>query len=141
MKYLLLALTFCVQVLYAQQGIKGKVEWVSGNQMPGPGKKETKAQPIVREIYIYEATTTQQAASQGATFFSDVSTKLIKTIKSKKDGNFCVKLPPGEYSVLVKEDHGLFANQFDGKGRIQCIEVKKGEFARLVIQVNYEAVY
>jgi hypothetical protein len=144
MKSILLVLFLSAQMLYAQQGIKGKVEWISGNQMPGPGKTErnqSKAQAVTREISIYEATTTQQATSQGGVFYTNISTKLIKTIKSKKDGRFCIKLPPGDYSVFVKEKDGLFANQFDGNGRIQCITVKKGEYATLNILINYEAAY
>jgi hypothetical protein len=141
MKYLILALALSTSSLYAQQGIKGKVEWLSGNQMPGPGKKESKAQPLVRKIYIYEPTTIQQATLQGGVFFSNVTTKLITTIKSKKDGSFCVKLPPGEYSLFVSEQKGLFANSFDSLGRIQCISVKKDEYNSITILVNYEAAY
>jgi hypothetical protein len=141
MKYLLLALTFGIQSLYAQQGIKGKVEWISGNQMPGPDKVAAKAQPIVRAVYIYEATTTTQATSHGGLFYTDIGTKLIKVSKSKKNGSFCIKLPPGDYSVFIKEEQGLFANGFDSNNRIQCVTVKKGEYTRLNILVNYQAAY
>lgn len=140
MKYLVLAFTLSTLSLYAQQGIKGKVEWVSGNQMPGPDKKVSKSQPLVRKIFIYEATTTQQTTSEGV-FFSNITTKLIATTKSKKNGSFKVKLPPGEYSILIKESQGLFANSFDSKNCIQCVKVKKGEFASITILVNYQAAY
>jgi hypothetical protein len=124
-----------------RQGIKGKVEWITGNQMPGPGVKATKAPGIKREIYIYGPTTLQQTTVKDGVFFSNISTKLIAKKRSKKNGKFCVKLPPGEYSVFVKEADGLFANQFDGDGRIQCITVKNGEFLPLAIKVNYTAAY
>jgi hypothetical protein len=140
MKYLTLAFVFCTFSVFAQQGIKGKVEWVSGNQMPGPGKKESAAQPIVRKIHVYEATTIAQT-SQNGVFFSNITTKLIKTVKSKKNGQFCIKLPPGEYSLFIEEEKGLFANSFNGQNRIQCITVKKGEFSSITIEVNYEAAY
>jgi hypothetical protein len=66
---------------------------------------------------------------------------LLKKVKSKKDGSFCVKLAPGKYSVFVKEPKGLFANTFDVQGCIQCVTVKKGEFTKITIEVNYEAFY
>lgn len=127
--------------MYAQkQGIKGKVVWVSGNQMPGPDKKETIPQGIKREIYIYEATTLSQTQQEGV-FFSNITTKLIGKTRSRKNGKFCIKLPPGEYSVFVKEEKGLFANQFDVDNKVHPITIKKGEFLNLTIQVNYEAAY
>jgi hypothetical protein len=141
MKLIILLLTLSVQVLYAQQGIKGKIEWISGNQMPGPDKQLTATKPIVREIFIYEATSTKQAASESGIFFSNITTKLIKTVKSKKSGNFCVKLPPGTYSIFVKEPLGLYANSFDSSGYIQCVTVKPNEYTQVSILVNYEAVY
>jgi len=140
--FILLCITIVVFPLYAQkQGIKGKVEWVSGNQMPGPGKKETQAPGIKREIYIYEATALKQVTQKDGVFFSNITTKFIAKTHSKDDGSFCVKLPPGEYSVFIKETRGLFANRFDVNSRIQCIAVKQGEFLPLTIQVNYEASY
>jgi hypothetical protein len=140
MKYLTLAFVLFTFSSFAQQGIKGKVEWVSGNQMPGPGKKASGAQPIERTVHVYEATTTGQT-SQNGVFFSNLTTKLIKTVKTKKNGRFCVKLPPGEYSLFIEEKKGLFANSFDDRGRIQCVVVKKDEFNSITILVNYEAAY
>ena len=134
---LILSLT----TLYAQQGIKGKVTWVNGNQMPGPEKTSSQAKNIRRGIYIYKAIKLSEATPNNGVFFNEIkSSHLIKT-KSKKDGSFCVKLPPGEYSVFVKEPQGLFANTFDGRGCIQCVTVSKDVFTSLAIQVNYQASY
>lgn len=143
MKYFIL-IAFCLtaySVLAQKQGIRGQVVWVSGNQMPGPDRKITESPGIKREIYIYQATTLDQATVQDGVFFSNITTALVKEIRSNKKGKFCVKLPPGEYSVFVKESRGLFANSFDMNNRIQCITVKSGEYANPVIQVNYEAAY
>jgi hypothetical protein len=143
MKFILLtvvAITLSVS-LHAQQGIQGTVVWGAGNQMPGPDRKPDQPKGIAREIHIYEATTMNQAAIEEGVFFSNVATRLVKKTKSKKNGNFCVKLPPGEYSVFIKEPKGLFANSFDGRGRIQCVTVKEKAFTTINIQVNYEAAY
>lgn len=124
-----------------KQGIKGKVEWISGNQMPGPNKPKTHPQGIKREIYIYQATTISQTSQQDAVFFSDIKTQRVRIMRSKKNGYFRVRLPAGKYSIFVKEARGLFANTFDGQSCIQCVRVNSGEYATVTIQVNYEATY
>jgi hypothetical protein len=142
MNYLFAALITLLSVsLYAQQGIRGTVTWVSGNQMPGPDKPSTQPKKIAREIHIYKAISMNEVTSAEGVFFSDLKSPLLKKVKSKKNGSFCVKLPPGEYSVFVKEPKGLFANSFDEQGCIQCVTVKKGEYSSMTIQVNYEAAY
>lgn len=143
MKYLLcLGLLLAIIPAFAQnQGIAGRVEWISGNQMPGPDKPATKANGIKREIWIYQPTTMADASATDGVFFSDIKTTLIKKVKSNCKGRFRVKLAPGEYSIFIKEKKGLFANQFDGQNRIHCVAVKPGEFTEITIQVNYEAAY
>lgn len=142
MNYLITVLLSLISVsLYAQQGIKGSVIWVSGNQMPGPDKPTSQPKKIAREIHIYKAISMNEVTSTEGVFFSDLKSPLLKKVKSKKNGSFCVKLPPGEYSVFVKEPKGLFANSFDGQGRIQCVTVKQGDYSNITIQINYEAAY
>jgi hypothetical protein len=136
---LLLLLSF--SMIYAQQqGITGKVEWLSGNQMPGPGKSPGKPKPIKREIWIYEPVFVKQTKAEGV-FFSEIPSEPITKVKSGCRGRFRVRLPPGEYSLFIKENSGLFANRFDGQNRINCIVVKPGEFTKIVIRVDYEAAY
>lgn len=143
MKYLLcIGLLLAIIPAFAQnQGIAGRVEWISGNQMPGPDRPATKAKGIKREIWIYQPTTMADANATDGVFFSDIKTTLIKKVKSNCKGRFRVKLAPGEYSIFIKEKKGLFANQFDGQNRIHCVAVKPGEFTEITIQVNYEAAY
>jgi hypothetical protein len=126
---------------WAQQGICGKVSWTSGNQMPGPDRKlQSTSAGIAREIFIYEATTTEKT-TQSNGFYSAVQTKLVKKIKTKKGGTFSVKLPEGTYSVFVKESGGLWANTFDGQGRINPVTVTANNMTVLHINVNYRAAY
>lgn len=142
MKLLLIASAIVLTLpLYAQrQGIKGKVEWLEGNQMPGPDRKPVKPRGIQREVWIYQAVTIQQAKSEGV-FFSDIASPLIKKIKTNRKGCFKLKLPPGDYSLFILEKNGLFANRFDGQGRINSVTVKPGEFTEISILVDYEAAY
>ncbi len=140
----LLTLLFIFTILLSaeaqKQGIKGKVFWRSGNQMPGPGKVKLPDQGIVREIVIYTLVRIPEAKQTGV-FFSDIKGEPVATVLSKADGSFKVKLPPGKYSVFVKESNGLFANLFDGDGNINPVTVKPKKCTWVTIAVDYEAAY
>jgi hypothetical protein len=123
MKILILVLVaFIFQPPAQQQGICGKILWVEGNRMPGPSKRPA-PKGIVREIYVYEITTPKQALQHNL-FFSNVSTKLVAKDISETDGSYKINLPPGRYSVFVKEKNGLFANIFDQNGAINPVTVE-----------------
>jgi hypothetical protein len=123
-----------------KQGIKGEVFWLSGNQMPGPGQEMAPKLGAKREIYIYELTTLKDA-EQHDTFFFDVKTKLIAKTLSRDDGRFKAKLPPGKYSLFIKEPKGLFANLFTRAGEINPVTVKVKKYTWISITVDYEATY
>lgn len=123
-----------------QQGIVGQLDWVTGNQMPGPDKKPVARQGVVREVHIYELLNQSDVESDGV-FIKKVNRPLVKTVVSDSNGNFKVSLPPGSYSILIKEANGLFANQFDQNNNIQPVIVKEKGFCRVNIIINYEAAY
>ena len=128
---------------YAQklkQGIRGQVYWTSGNQMPGPGVKPSPQLGVQREIFIYELVSLKDCEQKDG-FFTSVSSRLITTALSKPDGAFKIKLPPGRYSVFVKEPKGLFANSFDKNSFINPITVIERRFAPVTILINYQAAY
>ncbi len=140
---ILVLMCFAFATLLAQkqqQGICGKITWVSGNQMPGPDKKPSPSKGIVREIFIYEVTSSQQAVQEDG-FYTSVQTKLIAKTKSKANGSFSAKLPMGIYSVFVVEEKGLWANNFDGQGHINPVVVTAANWTNLLLEVNYEAAY
>ena len=134
------ALLGAPQACGQRQGVKGEVLWLSGNQMPGPGRSVSPGLGIKREIYIHKVATLQNT-QQNAGFFTAINTELVATTTSREDGSFKVKLPPGTYSVLVKEPGGLFANLFDDMGRINPVIVKSNEFTWLTVTVDYEAAF
>ncbi len=143
MKYVFLvalAVALASDVIAQKQGICGKVTWVEGNQMPGPGVKRTEGTGIVREIYVYELTTRNEA-TQGNGLYKEVSSTLVAKGKSNKRGEYRIKLPPGTYSVFTKEPDGLFANVFDAKGSINPVTVRSDDFTILNIVINYKAAY
>jgi hypothetical protein len=123
-----------------KQGIVGQLVWVSGNQMPGPDKKPEARQGVVREVHVYELLNQNDVESDGV-FIKKVKKPLIKTAVSDSNGNFKVSLPPGSYSILIKEANGLFANQFDQNNNIQPVIVKETGFSQINIIINYEAAY
>ncbi len=138
---LVLLLLNISQLAEAQkQGIKGKVFWLGGNQMPGPEKNRSLEQGIVREIVVYPEVKLQDT-KQIDGFFTDIQSKPLIIVISKANGSFQIKLPPGNYSVFVKEPKGLFANLFDGLGNINPITVKEKRYSWITLSVDYEAVF
>ncbi len=124
------------------QGINGKILWKAGNLMPGPGVKPSKGSPVVREIYIYELTSDKQteAAEEGG-FYRKINSKFVKKVKSDKKGLFSVLLPPGYYSLFVKEEKGFYANLFDDAMNINPVQIRKGKWDTFEFVIDYAAVY
>lgn len=137
----LLALTVPASAQSAQ-GIRGTVVLKSGNQMPGPGRTPPAGKPVRREIFVYEPTKMAQMTTRTDGFYEAVQTKLVKRGRSDAKGRFRISLPPGQYSVLVKEpEKGLFANVFDGEMHAFPVEVKPGRFTTVSLEINYAAAY
>ena len=143
MKKLLLVLAFFGIVQFTKgpkEGIQGQVFWLSGNQMPGPGKSIPPQNGVAREIVVYKAVTLNDA-EQSDQFFNNVKADLVTKAMSKPDGTFKIKLPPGKYSVFTQEQKGLFANIIDQDGCVSCVEVRPKKYTWMTITVDYEAAY
>jgi hypothetical protein len=123
------------------QGICGSIVWKEGNLMPSPDKPTPQGTPVIRELFVYQLTNQAQVTMVEDVFYKDIKTKLIKTIKSDKNGKFCMNLPTGTYSIFSKEDKGLFANGFDGEMNIFPVEVKAKQQTKIIFEINYKAVY
>jgi hypothetical protein len=139
---LLVALGLAVSAVgQSAQGIRGMVVFKRGNFMPGP-RVMPKGQLVKREIYVYELTKMAQMKATTEGFYEEVGTKLVKKGRSDAKGRFRIALPPGRYSVLVKEPNkGLYANVFDGDMNAFPVEVKPGRFTTVSLEINYAAVY
>jgi len=125
-----------------EQGITGKVLWVSGNQMPSPDAPQSSGKRgIQRTVYVYELTNASQATTTDGVFHTDIQTDLVKQAATDAEGNFAVSLPPGKYSLFTKEDNGLYANLFDGEMNIFPVEVQRGQVTNVEFVINYKASY
>lgn len=125
-----------------KEGIAGQLIWLEGNLMPTIDDSRTlpKGQPVQREVHIYALTKTSEA-ERDESFYKNIQTELIQKVMSDKNGLFKISLPPGKYSLFVKETQGLFANIFDGYGNIMPVEVYKDEVTTVRIEINYMAAY
>lgn len=123
-----------------KQGICGNILLQQGNQMPGPGRKLSVGQPVMREVLVYQLTNISQTQSSN-TVFTGIKTALVAKIRSNVKGYFELSLPVGKYSVFVQEQQGLYANYFDGKGNINPVEVLKDSISLKNISISNKAVF
>ncbi|WP_242921291.1 carboxypeptidase regulatory-like domain-containing protein [Pontibacter liquoris] len=126
-----------------EQGIKGQVLWVAGNQMPSPDAPQSSGRRgIQRTVYIYELTNASQTTTTAGVFHTNIQTRLVTQVATDANGNFAVSLKPGKYSLFTKEEEkGLFANQFDGEMNIFPVEVQRGQVTSVEFLINYNASY
>lgn len=140
-----LNLTPLPQADTVRQGITGQVRWYEGNLMPavseaGNPDSSRSGQDIQRTLHIYELTKRGQTTEQSG-FFRDLRTRRVTTVATDSTGRFQLSLPPGQYSLLVEEEEGLFANLFDGEDHISPVTVYPDSVTHATIKVDYKAVY
>ena len=123
------------------QGIQGRILFESGNQMPGPGVVREPAKGVQRELRVYPVLHGNQLQGEGNGFYDEPAHPPVKTVTSDTAGYFRVQLPPGEYSLLVQENDRLYANRFDGEGRIFPVKVEAGKMTEVEFKINYAAAY
>lgn len=143
-----LALVACAQKNHRQrkvnttQGICGTVLVKRGNHMPSPDSPTPKGQPAEREILIFPLLNISQVEAGENGFINSVGeARPVKTVKSDKTGNFCVSLPVGRYSVVVREPKGLYANLFDAQNNISPVNVQKNRRSTIEVAITHQAVF
>ena len=124
------------------QGICGNVVEKRGNQMPGPGAPKSGGAPVEREVLIFPLLNISQVDAGDNGFINSVrEAKPVKTARSDKNGKFCVYLPVGRYSVIVREPKGLYANLSDTHNNIFPVSVEKGKMASVTVEISHQAVF
>jgi hypothetical protein len=124
------------------QGICGMVIVKRGNQMPSPDAPPRKGEPVERDVLIYPLLNMSQVQTNEKGFITSVGNKQpVKTVKSGKDGRFCVSLPAGQYSVLVQEPGGLYANLSDSQNNIFPVTVPKNRQVTIGVTISHQAAF
>ncbi|QJD81266.1 hypothetical protein HH216_06420 [Spirosoma rhododendri] len=127
-----------------KQGICGTVTEKRGNHMPSPDdpRPAGDGQPVVREVLIFPLLNASQVDMGENGFINSVRTaKPVKTVKSDSAGKFCVSLPAGRYTVVVREPKGLYANLSDTQNNIFPVTVKAGQNAPVSVIISHSAVF
>ncbi len=145
---LILVFTQCKSMKSEDQGVKGTVTWLEGNQMPtikSDDQKITtgatnKGTTVKRLIKVYPLTNLSDARMENG-LFQSVNGEPVAEVSSDEEGHYSLILPPGKYSVFTVEEDGLFANKFDGEGNIEPILIRKGEWVQKDIVINYKAYF
>lgn len=123
------------------QGVWGNVWFWKGNFMPGSASGTIT--PVVREIYVYEATsfTSVEIDTTHYPLIREIHSQFIGKALSDEDGFFQIHLPAGKYSFFPKEGSLFFGNVSDSAGDIQAATVEPGKVTKRQIDINYQAVY
>jgi hypothetical protein len=126
-----------------KQGIWGNVWLWKGDFMPGPGGGANRGTvtPVRREVRIYAPASMKDLEPTFGENFTRVKSRLIKKVRSDKNGFYQVSLPPGQYSIFVKTDSTLYANWFDGQGNILPVTVVKDSVTKFQIDLTPGATY
>lgn len=124
-----------------EEGVWGNVWFWEGNFMPGSANG--KITPVIREIYIYEATRFDSVERDTVRFgfIKSIHSNYINKVISDKDGFFQIALAPGKYSFFVKEDSLFFGSESDGAGYLMSAEFTSNCIVKRQINIDYKAAY
>ena len=127
-----------------KQGICGVVRVKRGNYMPSPDspRQNTGGTPVERDVLIFPLLNRNQVEAGENGFIKSVGeAKPVKTVKSGKDGLFCVSLPVGQYTIMVQEEKGLYANLSDSKNNIFPVNIQKNKAITVTVDITHQAVF
>jgi hypothetical protein len=137
-------------IIGISQGIYGKILFWEGDFMPMYPEDGTGGYiyPVMRDVCIFEAVLHEDIEwieveippGGYARLATDVPTELVKVVHSNKNGYFEVELPPGLYSIFVKEAGYFYANLTSG-GYVFPVEVREGKTSEIQFDITYMATY
>lgn len=122
--------------------LKGRAEKWIGNFIPSRGSRPNSSKTLLRKtkIHIYK----EKIKSDGNAFFPPLANgpKVFSVVNSDDQGQFQVRLPPGEYTIFIElEDGKLYRNSFDGKGYFSTVKLVSGEDTFEVLTDSRDAIF
>ena len=133
------------------QGIYGTVLFWEGDFMPTYPENGTNGDiyPVVRDVCIFERVLyddvdwayVEVEPGISALLAIDIPAPLVRVVHSNEKGYFETSLPPGLYSIFVKEGRHFYANRVDMGGYVFPAEVRKGEATGVQFDITYMATY
>jgi hypothetical protein len=121
------------------QGVAGRVWFQTGDLFWGGPLRST---PVKREVLVHTLTRSDSVLPpRAADFFTQILTSFAGKSSSNDSGFYQISLPPGHYSVFVREDTLLYAGSCDGQGYFQPVLVKPDSVSWLDIKIHYQVLY
>lgn len=126
--------------LNIKQGLSGNIYAIRGNQMPGPGRAQSRGRGTSRYLFIYEPTTIKNTSGTRPVF-THIKTRLVARAKSDSTGHYAIKLPAGKYSVFIGEGKNFFAAESDADGIINPVEITNNTVFHKDFSITVNAAY
>jgi len=125
------------------QGIRGTVVRLSGDQMPTVGDSTTRTnppQPVQTTIWVFSGRIPSNSSPNWSVKEASQHANLLNKVTSDSEGNFLVKLPPGEYTIFAQYESNLYLNSFLGDGSYESVQVNEGKITEINL-VNIEDAF
>ena len=122
------------------QGVWGNVWFWQGNFMPGPGPPSGTITAVERDVLMYEPTkisSCERSPEDGSII--DIDSKLVATTRSNATGFYQLSLPPGSYSVFVKEGSAYMVLIGSSDDFLSQVTVTQGHVTKAQLDIKYEA--
>lgn len=124
------------------QGAAGTLTYKEGNCMPiiDPNNTTCKEYPVKGAIRIYSYTKEADVKRDTDHNIVSISTTLVATAPTDKDGFYEVGLAPGTYSLIMEYNGKLYNFMGDGNSGLQSITIASSSVVTENAQIN-KAVY
>jgi hypothetical protein len=120
-----------------REGITGRVTELTGNQMPMRGSAPAQPNGVQTTVYIYTPTTLQQVTRIGSSpAYTAIATTRVASVETDSTGVFRIALPPGAYSLFIKQGDHFYANLFNQLNQIALFTVKPGEMTTANLTIS-----
>ena len=131
--------------LTIQEGVWGQLAFWEGDFTPSVPELACRRGTVVavqRVVLVYEPTLGSMAtvSAEHVSLLSDVSTTAVDSVWSDATGFFELAVPPGDYSIFVREDGFLYTWTGAGQRSVfDPVAVASGQTIPIRIQIRYKS--